>query len=105
MGQAKKGDWVQIYKVILPPGERAPGLPPETSAVPLAMKVKGFLEEEVANEGDTVSVRTVTGRIVSGELKAANPLYGIDFGRPQPELLTIGLEARRLLQEGAKSGE
>jgi len=102
MEQAIKGDWVQIYKVLLPPGERAPGLPPETAAVPLAMKVKGFLVDEQATTGDIVSVRTVTGRIVSGELKAINPLYEINFGRPQPELMTVGLEARELLREEVK---
>ncbi|MEW5785539.1 MAG: 2-amino-4-oxopentanoate thiolase subunit OrtA [Bacillota bacterium] len=101
MTQASKGDWIQIFKVILEPGERAPGLPPETAAVPLTMKVKGFLVEDSAAPGDTVTIRTVTGRTVLGELIAVNPLYEIDFGRPQPELLEIGVEARRLLKKEA----
>ncbi|MBS3943425.1 MAG: 2-amino-4-ketopentanoate thiolase [Dethiobacter sp.] len=102
MEQAKKGDWVQIYKVLLPPGERAPGLPPETAAAPLAMKVKGHLIEETATAGDVVSVQTITGRIVTGELIAVNPAYRIDYGCPQPELLNVGAEARRLLNEEAE---
>jgi len=103
MEQAKKGNWVQIYKVLLPPGERAPGLPPETAAAPLAMKVKGHLTEEAAAAGDIVSVLTLTGRIVTGELIAVNPAYRIDYGCPQPELLSVGAEARRLLTEEAEA--
>lgn len=99
--QAQKGDWVQIFKVILEPEERAPGLPPETAKVPLTMKVKGFLIEKSARPGDYASIQTVTGRIVEGELIAVNPPYAVDYGHPQPELLTIGLEARKMLKEGA----
>ena len=45
MSQAQQGDWVQIYRVILPVGERAPQVPKETASVPLEMWVKGFLVE------------------------------------------------------------
>lgn len=100
MNQASKGDWVQVFKEVLSPGERAPGLPPETAEVPLTMQVKGFLINESAVRGDTVSVQTLTGRTVNGELNAVNPLYDIDFGRPQPELLSIGLEVRKELKKG-----
>ncbi len=102
MEKCKKGDWVQISRVILEPGERAPSVPPETAAVPLTMKVKGFLLEETAELGDSVSLQTVTGREVSGRLLAVNPSYGIDFGVPQAELLKIGVEVRKILREGVQ---
>jgi len=101
MENAKKGDWVQIFKVILNPEERAPGLPPETSAVPLTMKVKGFLADQAARAGETVTIHTATERTVQGELIVVNPAYEIDFGEPQQELLKIGFEVRKLLREEA----
>jgi sulfur transfer protein SufE len=38
--KAKKGDWVQVYRVVLEAGERAPQVPEDTAKVPLEMKVK-----------------------------------------------------------------
>ncbi len=102
MNQASKGNWVQVFKVVLHPQDRAPGLPPETAEVPLTMQVKGFLINESAVPGDTVSVQTLTGRTVKGELNAVNPPYNIDFGRPQPELLSVGLEVRKELKKGGR---
>jgi len=99
MGKARKGDWVQIFKIVLKPEERAPGLPPETASVPLTMKVKGFLVEESAEIGDQVSIQTMTGREVEGKLIGINPAYAIDYGRPQQELLKIGLETKKLIRE------
>jgi len=101
MSKAQKGDWVQVFKVVLNPEERAPGLPPETASVPLTMKVKGFLVDETAEIGQQVSIQTITGRDVQGELIGINPAYEIDYGRPQQELLKIGLEVRNLIREEA----
>ncbi len=97
MEKAQTGDWVQVFKVVLKPEERAPGLPPETAKVPLTMKVKGFLIDQSAAVGDQVAIRTATGRKVEGKLIGINPAYEIDYGRPQPELLNIGFETRSLL--------
>jgi len=105
VGEAKKDDWVQIFNVVLNPEERAPGLPPETAGVPLTMKVKGFLIDQAADIGDQVSIQTVTGRLVEGKLIAITPAYEIDYGRPQPELLKIGLEVRKLLREEGENIE
>jgi 2-amino-4-ketopentanoate thiolase alpha subunit len=99
--QAFRKDWVQIYRVLLEPGQRAPGIPPETAVVPLTMKVKGFLIDERAAPGDAVSIETVTGRIVSGELIAVNPAAGVDYGETEPALIAVGPAVRRLLREEA----
>ncbi|HMM20169.1 MAG TPA: 2-amino-4-oxopentanoate thiolase subunit OrtA [Selenomonadales bacterium] len=97
MPNAKQGDWVQVYSVILPVGERAPQVPAETRQVPLEMRVRGFLVEEKADLGETVRIRTAVGRVLAGKLVAVNPDYGIDYGQPVPELLTIGQELRQIL--------
>ena len=103
MKEANKGDWVQIFKTVLQPAERAPGLPAETAAVPLTMKVKGFLKNDSATLGDTVTIETITGRMTEGEMIAINPVYTIDYGQPQQDLLQIGIEARLALQGGNDS--
>ncbi|MCR4399108.1 MAG: 2-amino-4-oxopentanoate thiolase subunit OrtA [Firmicutes bacterium] len=99
MGTARKGDWVQVHSVVLRPGERAPQVPPDTAAVPLEMRVKGFLLRDAA-VGDEVEVRTMTGRIVAGRLVSVNPPYRHDFGEPIPELLAVGRELREILGGG-----
>jgi 2-amino-4-ketopentanoate thiolase alpha subunit len=103
MQKAEEGQWVQVSKVLLKPGERAPGIPEETAAVPLTMKVKGFLLENGAVEGETVTIRTVTGRQVQGQLISVNPVYAVDFGEPQPELLRVGPAVRALLRREAEA--
>ncbi len=105
VGKAKKDDWVQVFKVVLKPEERAPGLPSETAGVPLTMKVKGFLVDQSADVGDQVLIQTVTGRLVKGKLIEVAPTYKIDYGYPQPELLKIGLEVKSLLREEGESSE
>lgn len=95
--KARAGQWVQIRRVVLPPGQRAPQVPPDTQAVPLELRAKGFLVEDAAAIGKEVTIRTYTGRTLRGELVAINPAYGHDFGEPVPELLAIGLELRARL--------
>lgn len=93
------GTWVVIEQVVLRPGERAPGLPPETAAVPLVARVKGFLVAPAAFDG-MARVRTAAGREVEGVLREVNPSYRHDFGELVPELLTLGEEARARLRRG-----
>jgi hypothetical protein len=97
--QARPGDWVQIHRVVLPPGERAPQVPPDTQAVPLEMRVKGFLLR-AAGLGETARIRTVTGRELEGRLVGTWPAPGHDFGEPVPELMTVGGEVRARLAKG-----
>ncbi|MFQ6125239.1 MAG: 2-amino-4-oxopentanoate thiolase subunit OrtA [Candidatus Heimdallarchaeota archaeon] len=95
--KAKRGDWVQIHKIILQPGERSPRSPEDTQQVPYEMRVKGFLLDNEAKIGQEVSIRTLIGRTFSGKLIAINPTYPHNFGEPVPELLSIGIELRELL--------
>lgn len=98
MSKAQQGDWVQIYQVILPAGERAPQVPAETAGVPLEMWVKGFLVEEEAGIGDIVNIRSLAGRLLQGKMVALRPHYEVNYGSPQTELLTIGVELRAMLE-------
>lgn len=95
-GTVKAGSWVQIHRVVLPPGGRAPQVPEETQRVPLELRVKGFLLGE-ARMGEEVTIRTIVDRELAGTLVAVNPRYEHDFGAPVPELLTIGHELREFL--------
>jgi hypothetical protein len=96
---AKKGEWVKIYRVILKPEERAPQVPDDTKLVPLEMWVKGFITAD-AELGDIVEVKTITGRMESGKLVEINPTYTHSFGNFIPELLQIGLDLKQILFGG-----
>ena len=96
---AKKGDWVQIKDIILKPGERAPQVPEDTSKVPLIRLVKGMITKD-ATIGDTVTVTTVLGRTMTGELVGTNPRYDHSFGPPPPGFMKIGDSLRRILSDG-----
>ncbi len=103
--QALPGQWVQIHRILLEAGSRAPQIPDETQAVPLEMWVKGFLVSAPAVDGDEVEVVTVTARRIKGRLVNANPVYGHGFGEPVPELLTIGRELRGIIARGSGEGD
>ncbi len=94
----KKGSWVEIYKVEIEPKDRSPNIPDDTKKVPLELKVKGFLLSD-AKIGDTVEIETYAGRKLSGKLILSNPPYTHKFGQPIPELMTIGLEAKKIIAE------
>ncbi len=96
--RAHVGDWVQIEKIILQVGERAPQVPEDTKALPLVSRVKGFALQERAI-GEVLEVETVIGRRVSGRLVAIDPCYDHDFGGVIPELLAVGGEALQLLRK------
>jgi 2-amino-4-ketopentanoate thiolase alpha subunit len=96
--QAIQGGWVEIHKVVLPAGQRASQVPVDTQAVPLEMRTKGFAMQE-GSIGDTMAIRTLSGRIMQGTLIAVNPSYTHGYGSPIPELLLVGLELKALLEE------
>lgn len=98
------GDWVEIERVLLEPSERAGNLPPETAAKPLVMWVKGFAGCD-ALAGEEVTVKTMTGRLVTGRLAAVNPGYFHTFGRPIPELTHVGADLRARLAAWRRAGE
>ena len=94
----EKGTWVQIHRIVLREGQRAPQVPVETQQVPLEMRVKGFLTEP-ATLGEEVEIVTPSGRRLGGVLTDVNPGYTHSFGSPIPELLRIGREVRAILRE------
>lgn len=94
---AKCGDWVRIYNVVLEVGERASNIPEDTQNVPLEMWDKGFLLDKESNIGDEVKVESYIGRTVKGKLLEVNPYWEHDFGKSIPELLYIGRQAREIL--------
>ncbi len=98
------GNWVQIHSIILRPEQRPDTLPPETRAVPLEMRVKGWQVTGSADIGDQVCIRTVLGREQTGTLIAVNPEYGHDFGRAIPELLAAGDELVAMMRSAPKEG-
>ena len=100
------GDWVEVERILLKPGERARNLPSETAGKPLVMWVKGFARGE-AVVGEEVTVETMTGRLVVGRLRVVNPGYFHTFGSPIPELVHVGRDLRARLAEyraGEKEG-
>ena len=97
---AKKNDWVQIHIDVLKPEERAANIPEDTRHVPLEMWVKGHLTNESAELGDTVTVRTKTGREVTGTLCAVNPSFKHNFGDYVPELDEIDETVKSMLFGG-----
>jgi len=104
MYKANKGDWVQIYQCVLKPEERAPQIPDDTKLVPLELWVKGFITSE-AEVGELVEIKTVTGRLVKGELKALFPYYTHSFGKCVPELLEIDKQLKSILYGGNDDSE
>ncbi|MEL7590231.1 MAG: 2-amino-4-oxopentanoate thiolase subunit OrtA [Anaerolineaceae bacterium] len=91
MGKIKQGTWVEIEQVVLQPAQRSTALPEDTKQVPYILRVSGFLEQD-AEIGSQVTIKTIIGRRLSGELKIVNPSYAHTFGKVVPELLTIGTE-------------
>ncbi|WP_066072302.1 2-amino-4-oxopentanoate thiolase subunit OrtA [Alkalithermobacter thermoalcaliphilus] len=100
--KSKKGDWVLVHNVVLQKEERAPQVPEDTKQVPLKMWVKGFINED-ANLGDQVSITTISGRTVKGELVDINPYYKHDYGKCIPEILQIGIQLREILSGGEEN--
>jgi hypothetical protein len=84
----EKGTFVRIRQTLLEPKDRSHNLPEDTKKVRFKMWVKGWLLED-ADLFDYVQVKTVTGRIVKGKLKEANPPYKHSYGAFVPEILTI----------------
>ena len=100
--RAFKQTWVEIHRIVLDSGNRAPQTPADTRQTPLEMTVKGFLVHDAAI-GDVVDILTPSGRILRGTLRAIDPAYTHTFGAPIPELLPIGGEVRAILKDGVKA--
>jgi hypothetical protein len=92
-----KGAWVEIRRIVLRAGERAPQVPEDTRRVPLELRVKGFLAAPAAL-GEDCEIVTPAGRRLAGELVEIGPGYTHGFGAPVPELARIGEEVRAILR-------
>lgn len=97
-----KGTWVELHRVLLDPGARAPQLPEATRRVPLELRVKGFLAHDSA-PGEEAEIVTRAGRRLRGTLCEVNPPYTHGFGPPVPELSGVGGELRALLDARKRS--
>lgn len=95
VNKIRKGGWVQIEWTLLEPRERPEHLPAETRKVPLRMRAKGILQED-ASPGETASVLSTCGRILSGTLVAENPPFTHSFGPQIPEFIGLGDSLRSL---------
>jgi hypothetical protein len=97
--EVRRGELVKIHRVVLAPEERAPNIPKCTKRVPYEVWIKGFLLDEGAKIGDTVSIETFIGRVLSGRLVAIKPAYEHGFGNPPVNLITASFAARKRIQE------
>ncbi|MCM3766035.1 2-amino-4-oxopentanoate thiolase subunit OrtA [Neobacillus niacini] len=97
MEQVNKGTWVEIHRILLQPEERSDRLPEDSKSVPYEMRARGFLLEE-ALLNDEVTIKTLSGRVISGRLIQIEPCYEHSYGPPVYELLNIGDEEKRMLE-------
>ena len=100
---AKKNEYVRIHRSVLEAVERTGKLPEDTKNVPLEMWVKGWLQDEEAAIGDTVTVKTVVGRLETGTLLEERPCYDLNYGEYVPEILEIDQRLRAVLFEGVEA--
>lgn len=94
---------MEVGLVLLEPADRSANLPEDTAAQPLRMWVKGFARASVV-VGETVTVETMTGRHVTGELTEVDPGYFHTFGKPAPELTHVGRDLRARVAAYRKAG-
>lgn len=94
------GTWVEIHDIVLPAGQRAPQVPAETQAVPLELRVKGWLVAPAA-VGSEAEIETAVGRRLRGRLETVMPATTHGFGGPVPELAAVGRELRALVRDGS----
>ena len=97
---AKKGDWVRIHSVVLKAEERTAKLPEDTQKCDLQQWTKGFLQQESAEIGDTVTVQTASGRLVEGTMIEENPCYTHSYGKFVPEIIEIDKQLRDIMFGG-----
>lgn len=99
---ANKGDWVRIHSVVLKAAERTAKIPEDTQKCDLQQWTKGYLQDESANIGDEVTVKTAAKRIVKGTLIEEGPYYTHSYGNFVPEILEIDRQLREIMRGGDK---
>jgi len=96
--KCKQGDWVEVHRIIFAAQDRPASLPQETQKVPFEMWIKGFALDE-GEIGQICRIKTLTGRIIEGQLTEINPGFTHSFGLAVAELQRIGAELRDELLE------
>ncbi|MCI9476243.1 MAG: 2-amino-4-ketopentanoate thiolase [Emergencia sp.] len=99
---AKRGDWVRIHAIVLKAAERTAKIPEDTQKCDLQQWTKGFLQEEAAEVGDEVTVKTAVGRMVKGTLIEEGPYYTHSYGKFVPEIIDIDKQLREIMFGGEK---
>ncbi|NBH61706.1 2-amino-4-ketopentanoate thiolase [Anaerotruncus sp. 80] len=99
---AKRGDWVRIHAIVLKAAERTAKIPEDTQRCDLQQWTKGFLQEEAAEVGDEVTVKTAVGRMVKGTLIEEGPYYTHSYGKFVPEIIDIDKQLREIMFGGEK---
>lgn len=97
---ARKGDWVRIHSTVLKADERTARIPEDTKQCDLEMWTKGFLQDEEAEIGDSVTVETAVGRTATGTLIEVGPYYTHSYGTFVPEIIEIDARLRKLMNGG-----
>ena len=99
-----KGSWVEIENCVLKSEERSSNLPEDTRNTDLTMWLRGFLIDVSANIGDEVTIKTLSGRRVSGKLCDTKPKHQYDYGDTIVELIEIGEELKEALKQTKLGG-
>ena len=99
---AKRGDWVRIHAIVLKAAERTAKIPEDTQRCDLQQWTKGFLQEEAAEVGDEVTVKTAVGRLVKGTLIEEGPYYTHSYGKFVREIIEIDIQLREIMFGGEK---
>ena len=99
---AKNDDWVRIHSVVLNADERTAKIPEDTQKCDLQQWTKGFLQDQSADIGDEVTVKTAANRIVRGTLVEDGPYYTHSYGKFIPEIIEIDRQLREIMFEEGK---
>lgn len=91
---------MRIHSIVLKAEERTAKLPEDTKKCDLEQWTKGFLQDESAEIGDTVKVKTAVGRIVEGTLVEVGPYYTHSYGKFVPEIIEIDKQLREIMFGG-----
>ncbi len=97
---SKKGDWVRVHSIVLKASERTARIPEDTQGCDFQQWTKGFLQDEKAEIGDQVTIKTAANRIVKGTLIEEKPYYTHSYGEFIPEIIEIDKQLREIMFGG-----
>lgn len=92
------GDWVEIERIVLEPNERNENLPMDTKTKPYKQWIRGNLQNEKAEIGDEVSIKTLINNTYVGILVDTDPKYTHNFGDSINELIQIRKELKKEME-------